>query len=185
MPLAISPRHDLEDFPNGLSHDDKVEVFIARVEGWLLGPAAEMVAKGVSHRGFALLMILSSYFEMIAKYKDGFVGEGKSAHYFKQGLLSAFPDLTLPDDAAFVDQFYSRIRNGLYHAGMTRAGVLLSDDIPGVIAYQPATGLIGVSPDRLAQALRAHFATYENDLRLGLNSDVRGKFERRFDSDNA
>jgi uncharacterized protein YeaO (DUF488 family) len=44
MPYVISPKHNLEDFPVGLTLEDKIEVFIARVQGWLLGPAKEIVS---------------------------------------------------------------------------------------------------------------------------------------------
>lgn len=60
MAFSISPKHDVKDFPSGLTLDDKIEVFIARVEGWLIGPAVEMISKGITHRAFALLSIVTS-----------------------------------------------------------------------------------------------------------------------------
>jgi|SRR3990170_562984 len=97
MPFSISPKHNIEDFPSGLMLDDKIEVFIARVEGWLIGPTMEMISKGISYRAFALLSIVTSYFEMIGKYTDGYVGKHRSGHYFKHGMKLVFPDMTLPD----------------------------------------------------------------------------------------
>jgi hypothetical protein len=46
----ISPKHKYEDFKHGWTLNDKIEVFIARVEGWQLGVAKEMIDKGISNR---------------------------------------------------------------------------------------------------------------------------------------
>ena len=63
MPFAISPIHAEDDFPHGPDLDGKIEIFIARVEGWLLGPAIEMIKMGIGYRAFALLAIVTSYFD--------------------------------------------------------------------------------------------------------------------------
>ena len=186
MSFAISPVHNLEDFPSGLTLDDKIEVFVARVEGWLLGPAKQMIAMGVGYRGFALLSIVISYFEMIAKYADGFTGERKSGHYFKEGLQLVFPTMALPDAEDILSALYSRVRNGLYHVGMTKPGVILVDPDfgPGSIAYEEAGGTLAVAPDTLVDDLSIHFKGFVSDLRDPSKQSLRVNFERRFDSDN-
>jgi hypothetical protein len=97
MPFAISPIHIADDFKGALSLDEKIEVFIARVNGWQIQLALEMSERDIPHRGFAQLLIISSYFEMIGKYRDGFVGNYNSFQYFKEGLLFTFPEIS-PDD---------------------------------------------------------------------------------------
>ena len=42
---------------------------------------------------FATLKVVTSYFEMIAKYRDGFNQPGQSGEYFKKGLTQVFPEV--------------------------------------------------------------------------------------------
>jgi hypothetical protein len=186
MSFAISPTHNLEDFPSGLTLDDKIEVFIARVDGWLLGPAREMIAMGVGYRGFALLAMVTSYFEMIAKYRDGFTKARKSGYYFKQGLQLVFPEMSLPDAEDLLLALYDKVRNGLYHVGMTKPGVILVDPdfCPGSIAYKEEQGTIAIAPDTLVDDLSIHFKDFANELRNPANQELRSNFEKRFDRDN-
>jgi hypothetical protein len=192
MIFAISPKHTTEDFKNGWNLDDKIDVFIARVEGWQLGVANIMVEKKIPHRKFAILMIIISYFEMIAKYRDGYVeelkgrrkGEGKSAYFFKEGLKDVFPDMSLPEDELVTAAIYENVRNGLYHAGGTRSNVLLSDDTPNTIGYNMIIRAIAINPDLLVRELQSHFDRFSRKLRDPANATLRANFEARFDVDN-
>lgn len=186
MPFAISPHHNLDDFPDGLKLEDKVEVFIDRIEGWMLGPAKEMITKGLGYRGFALLSIVTSYFEMIAKYADGYADKYKSGHYFRKGLMMVFPKMVLPDAEELLDSYYERVRNGIYHVGMTGPNVLLMDPSPerGSIGFKPTTGSVGIVPDTLVDDLLVHFRWFAGQLRDPNQLTLRTRFERRFDFDN-
>jgi len=186
MSFAISPIHNLEDFPQGLTLDDKIEVFIARVDGWLFGPAKDMISIGIGYRGVALLVMVISYFEMIAKYEDGFIGERMSGHYFKRELKLVFPEMTIPDDEEPISAFYWRIRNGMYHMGMTKPKIILVDPDfgPGSIGYEEITGMIAVAPDTLVEDLAIHFTHFAELLINQDNNTLRANFERRFDIDN-
>ena len=186
MPFAISPHHNLDDFPNGLTLDQKIEVFIDRVEGWMLGPAKEMVTKGLGYRGFALLSIVTSYFEMIAKYTEGFAQKGKSAHYFEKGLQMVFPEMALPDAKDLLDSLYERVRNGMYHVGMTKPNVVLVDPSfgRGSIGFNSPTGAIVIAPDTLVDDLTIHFRSFAKQLRDPNQQTFRTDFEERFDFDN-
>jgi hypothetical protein len=187
MPISISPKHSIEDFPSGLTLDDKIEVFIAREEGWRIGPAVDMVSKAISHREFALLSIVFNYFEMIGKYTDGYVGTGKSEHYFKHGLKLVFPDLALSGSEEFLVRLYQRVRNGLYHVGMTKPRVLLVDAsaVLGSIGYNAAEDLIAIAADTLVDDLRIRFSDLARELRDKKNTALRSNFQVRFDYDNA
>jgi len=187
MPFSISPRHNLEDYPSGLTLDDKIEVFTARVEGWLIGPAIEMISKQLSHRAFALLSIVTSYFEMIGRYTEGYLGRDKSGYYFKHGLKLVFRDMTLPDTEDLLDALCDRVRNGLYHVGMTKPRVLLVDaaDAIGSIGYHPVSDHIVIAPDILVDDIKIHFASVARELRDQDNTTLRANFEARFDHDNA
>ncbi len=186
MSLAISPKHTTDFVKDGWALDKKIEVFIARVEGWQLGVAREMVDKQVSHRGFALLLIVTSYFEMIAKYREGFIGERSSAEYFKKGVRLVFPtvDQTMPNADDLLDSFYTDVRNGLYHLGRTGGKVLITGDIPYSLGYNTVTGQIAINPDQLVFDLQIKFAEYAAELRNQANTTLRTNFERRFDFDD-
>jgi hypothetical protein len=159
MIFSLSPRHTSEDFNGGWTLDDKIEVFIARIEGWQLGVAEEMVNKKIAHRGLALLHILFSYFEMIEKYQDGFTEEGKSQYYFRRGVRATFTEIE-PQDEEFLHNLYQSVRNGLFHAGMPRSNVILSNDTPGSLGHRLGTNLLAINPDVLVNDLRIRFSEY-------------------------
>ena len=64
LSFAISPDHKAEDFEGELTLDQKIEIFISRVKGWQIKPALDMKESKIKHRGFAQLLIITSYFEM-------------------------------------------------------------------------------------------------------------------------
>ncbi len=188
MKLAISPKHTADDFKHGMTLEDKIEVFAESVKGWQLGVAKEMADKGISNRAFAQLHIITSYFEMIAKYQEGFIGEGKSKEHFKKGVQTAFPVIdTWPQSVSknLLDLLYKNVRNGLYHVGMTRPSVILSRDPPFPIQYDDVNKTVIINPDNLVEALQSHFDEYVTNLRDPSNKKLRANFEKRFDSDRA
>lgn len=180
MIFSLSPRHTSEDFKSGWTLDDKIEVFIAGIEGWQLGVAREMVNKKIAHRGLALLHIIFSYFEMLAKYQDGFVKEGKSEYYFRKGVKATFPEIELKDEE-FLQNLYKSVRNGLFHAGMPRSNVVLTSDSPGSLGHKMETNFLVVNPDMLVTDLQIRFSEYASQLRDKTNVELRKRFEARFD----
>jgi hypothetical protein len=48
---------------------------------------------GNPHAEYAVLDILMSYFEMIAKYREGYLRTNKSRIYFKKGVRFVYPEL--------------------------------------------------------------------------------------------
>ncbi len=95
MSFYVSPHYRDDQFgarfPDKLNFEEKVQIFADCVRGWQLD-IAEVTAKASGHSGFAVLGILVSYFEMIAKNRDGYVRQGKSEYYFKEGLTWVFPE---------------------------------------------------------------------------------------------
>ena len=180
MIFSLSPRHTSEDFKGGWTLDDKIEVFIARIEGWQLGVAQEMVDKKIAHRELALLHILFSYFEMIGKYQDGYLEERKSRYYFREGVRATFPEVE-PEDEKFLENLYTSVRNGLFHAGMPRSNVILSSEAPGSLGHKIGTNFLVINPDMLVQDLQMRFSEYASQLRDKTNVELRSKFEARFD----
>ena len=184
MKYFISPRHTSELFRDGWTLDDKIEVFIARVEGWQLGVARQMIEKNIEGRDLALLLILTSYFEMIGKYVEGYVANDRSRHFFRRGLRDVFRDIE-PSEEDFMDSLYENLRCGLYHAGRPGSNVILNDAAPGAVGYQEENDLIMISPTILLEDLEIHFRSLAEALRDPSNSRLRSNVEQRFDHDNA
>ena len=186
MPTWISPNHTLEEFGGRpLTRDEKIDVFEARVEGWMLGPAERCLAND-PNAGFAALSIMVNFFEMIAKCEDGYANTDKAGHYFRKGFRKVFPDLAKNAPAtadAVLKNFYERIRCGLYHSGMTGAGVLISAEYDRPVRFSCDGNSLFVNPHRLPQALRNQLHRYVQELRNSANAELREKFERRFGFD--
>jgi hypothetical protein len=185
MSFAISPIHTVADFPDPLTLNQKIEIFIARVDGWQIRPALQMKERDIQHRGFAQLAIVISYLEMIGKYTDGYLGERESGKYFRLGMVYTFPDIP-PGEKDLLDAFYVLIRNGLYHLGITRPNVMLYDNIPGSFGFSQQNGstAIIISPDNFVNDLSLRFDVFARELRNPANKVLRRNFEARFDHDN-
>ena len=181
MASAISPQFQDIDFPSEMSLDQKIEVFADRVTGWQLNIAQKCA--DIPHSGFAVLSIVFSYFEMIAKYQDGYKGVDKVQEYFKKGFVDVYPTLSNePQDIRekILEKLYYDVRCGMYHNGITGPDIELSDfDFP-VAFVSPST--IRINPHRLAPSLRQHFQSYIRQLRDHRNEGLRHKFEARFNS---
>ena len=183
MPFAISPEHMSGDFGEELTFDDRIDIFVARVKGWQIQPALEMRERDIPNRGFAQLHIVISYFEMVGKHRAGFIGEGQSGRYFKEGLLYTFPDIQA-NEVDLLDALYKKVRNGLYHVGMTMPNVVLADESPGSIGYHEDSGAVALNPDTLVEDISIRFEVFSEELRDRNNESLRCNFVARFDSDN-
>jgi hypothetical protein len=182
--FAISPRHTTLDFPDGWTLENKIDVFAARIEGWQIGIAKEIIKKEIPHRGLALLHIVFSYFEMIGKYRHGYIRNDKSKCYFCKGVRETFPEVP-SDQEPFLTTLYSSVRSGLYHIGMPKGNVMLIDDIPGSIGFYSERKILAICPDRLVEDLDIRFHDYIAELRDPQNTQLRENFEKRFDFDNS
>jgi hypothetical protein len=183
MVYAISPNFRNIDFPSDMSLDQKIEVFADRVKGWQLD-IAQKCAEDIPHSGFAVLHIVCSYFEMIAKFQDGFTGEGKSPEYFSKGFNSVFPNLSNQSpylQEKLLKKLYKDVRCGLYHAGGTGPNIELSGDFNFPVAFTSPPDKVKINPHRLVPELQQHFKSYIRQLRDSNNEGLRKNFEARFD----
>jgi hypothetical protein len=185
MAYAISPHFQDIDFPSGMSLDQKIELFADRVKGWKLD-IAQQCADNIPHSGFAVLDIVCSYFEMIAKYQDGFTNDGKigtSEKYFRKGFENVFPNLSDPPPEVrekILKKLYKDVRCGLYHAGITGPNIELSGDFNFSVKFVSPPDKVQINPHRLVPDLERHFQSYIRQLRDHKNEDLRKKFEARF-----
>ena len=137
MPVALTWNLTDADRPRPWTLDVKVEIFRERVDGWQLW-IAQLVANGgddrhgrhhekIPHAGFAVLLIVMSYFEMIARYLEGDLIEAKAGEFSKKGFRAVAGSLNQAPDRAPVDQlladWYKQVRCGLYHTARVRRGL--------------------------------------------------------------
>lgn len=182
--IAISPNYNTLDFPDGMTLEDKINVFADRIYGWQIGIAKKIIQHEIQHRGFALLHIVFSYFEMLGKYLSGYVGDDRSRSNFKIGVKATFPEIG-PEEEKFLNTLFESVRCGLYHLGITKINVMLRCDIPGSIGFNSEKNILLICPDHLVEDLDIRFQTYVADLRNPKNIELRKNFESRFDIDNA
>lgn len=182
--FAISPKYTTLDFPNGKTLENKIEVFVDRIEGWQIGIAKQIIQHEIQNSGFALLHIVFSYFEMLGKYLDGYVGDNRSKFYFKRGVKATFPEIGTKEEE-LINILYKSVRNGLYHLGMTKINTMLSCNIPGSIGFNTKNKLLIICPDLLVKDLDIRFHDYVADLRNPNKIELRKNFETRFDYDNS
>lgn len=209
----ISPHYKLSDFEQPLTMESKTEIFKDRVLGWKLniadyiinggvntiGVGDEIIIPKIPHTGYAVLDIVFSYFEMIAKFIDGFEQKGKSKYYCELGLKRVFPPLFSQKKGSFENQqitvngekvfvtdhivniLYESIRCGLYHSGVATGPVVLSSEFETPLTYYPYKGLLYVNPHILVKILIADFEKYIAELNNPENELLRTNFLRRFD----
>jgi hypothetical protein len=197
--VKISPRYSDTDFSWPLTLDDKITLFLDRVYGWQLDIADKCIngEKGLNgtvvrqqliDSGFAALLIVLSYFEMIAKYIEGYQATGRSRYYFRTGVYHVFPQLgTAPqvivDD--LLGTLYEGARCGLYHSALTTSRIVLTGATTTSMAFNAATSMLIINPHLLVPALKRQLKNYEYQIKDITNTQLRQKFERRFDFDTS
>jgi len=93
---AISPKFttlDFPDFPDGMTLENKIDVFEDRIDGWQIGIAKKIIQHEIQHSDYALLHIVFSYFEMIGRYISGSIGDNRPSPNFKKGVKATFPEI--------------------------------------------------------------------------------------------
>ena len=200
--MWVTWKHQHSDLSQAPSFDDKVAIFRERVWGWQLHIAelcldggkdheGKVDVRAVPHSAFAAMQIMLSYFEMIAKYEEGFVPanpkQGQSAKYFKAGVKSVFPSLATENQGevdSFLETFYEKARCGLYHMAQTAAGIVLTGEQQEALSFDPTNKVLVINPHRLPAVLKDHLDGYCGKLLDSTNTDLRKKFQDRYDDDN-
>lgn len=183
----VSPNYRDTDFFRPLSLDDKITIFTDRISGWQLEIAEKcingekdssgnIVTQLLVGAGFATLSIVLSYFEMIAKYQDGYRNTNRSKQYFKKGVRSVFPILGTYSQAIvnnLLNALYKGARCGLYHNAITNSKILLTGDVSYPLGYDSSTHRLIINPHLLVPALKSHLANYERESRNNTNVQLR------------
>jgi hypothetical protein len=208
--MYISPKYQAKDFQQPPSIDDKITIFADRTLGWKLDIADQLIngrkrndgseeRSPIPHSGYATMDIVFSYFEMIAKYEDGYTHKDKSKQYFISGVYSVFPSMKqyrvpakIPGVQGKVvsvidyvlDLMYEGVRCGLYHSGFTNGRIVITRGILEPMALDLQNMVLIINPHPLVPKLITHFNTYVSRLRDSNNLELRNKFEVRFDIDS-
>lgn len=182
--FAVSYKSKRKDFPKKWKdlnfENHKLRLFQEQIEGWVINVAKEIKDKRIGHADFAVLAILLSYFENIAKFKAGFTmfgNDSRSSYYFRKGLRQVFPKLKKGQKDKIHDLFYSQVRSGLYHVGLTGPKVELDCSINAPFIFKKKRLII--CPGKMIPSIEKHFDNYCQDLRDPKNKTLRVNFEKR------
>lgn len=196
--------------PQPLSVEDKISLFESRVDAWQLGPAvailkqieASTTPSVWSHSGYTLVWVLTSYFEMIGKVLNlNSRSSGTAGDDFKAGFRDVYPDYTVAgSDGTLVpdvreQHVWSAVRNGIYHLGYTKSGIVLrtkqsgEDDFAAMLVPigKSPTGTIhrvvlAIDPHSLTRTIVNHFPTFIARLRDTTQTALRAKFVEVIDN---
>ena len=183
----VSPKHTLSDVLHG-NTSTRIDAFYNRIDDWQLRVAEKCCS--IDGSGCAVLSIILSYFEMISLYTEGRGdNEEKASLTFKKGLFYVFPELekklkarysTEPEIEELVDSLYDKARCGLYHAGMSRSGVVIYTRMDEAIDLDDEENWL-INPRVMVSVLRQHLKNYMQSLHT--NDSYRKKFDQRFMKD--
>lgn len=155
-----------------------IDVFEDQVKDWLIAPAKMMT--GNQHAGLAILALSLSYMEPLGHLLTG-ESSGVKKH-FRIGLKRIFPTTAPPDPV--LDDLYDKLRNGMFHEGMTKAYVYIRRDITSPIEVGsrgvPGKNFVYVNPWLLLNSVESHLSRYVAELRDPAETTLRENFMKWF-----
>lgn len=184
--VFVAPGIRIEHLSNPWTLDEKIEILEARVRGYQLDVAESLIPNEVA--GFAILYILTSYFEMIAKLESGHTGQGQAGANFKKGFESVFPNTPSTDCHDAKTIIWEDLRCGLFHMGQAKSRVILMHKLSGPSMTIDRTGgrlFLLIDPKMFVGDLRKHFENYIARLKDTSQRELRNNFERCFDDHHA
>lgn len=164
----------------------KIAVYEDRMQCWVLDFGAflchrqELVHNNkkfsTNEAGFVILMIAASYLEGNQQYRDGKCSKGNSKKCFIKALNRIF---SLDEHSGeIIEEAYDQFRCGLFHSGMTKEKVGLSGAFAKPIEFMD--GAIFINPQLFFNTVLKDFNEYILDLKDERNTDLRDKFEQRW-----
>jgi hypothetical protein len=156
--------YDLSDL------DTLIELYRDRVSGWFLDCVRQVQHNG----GFIMVMVAISYLEKNERYREGDKTGDDAGKFFKQALRRVFPELSKEN----AKLFYEAVRCGLFHEGMTRRSVSISEDLPSALKAD-GRGIV-MNPRRFLDAVVADLESYVRRLRDPGERDLRDNFREVF-----
>jgi hypothetical protein len=164
----------MDEYLDPNSIDDKIKIYERQVKVWFLDCASKLLRE--ENNGFIVLMIATSYIEGVQQYINGETSRRNSMNFFKQGLVRIF-SLSVADQR--LNDFYTEVRCGLFHNGMSGRQVIISDEFQQPIDFTEAR-TIKINPKFFLDELQKDFTNYISKLKEELNSTERNNFNRMF-----
>lgn len=185
----VTPKRRLKDIPKPITLETKIEIFCERTNGWKIDIANDISSKRDPDNYYAILDIILNYFEMIAKYYEGYTGTYLSKKFFMKGLFLVFPeirDITSrePKINKSLEKLYFGARCGTYHIGFPNSYIFLEDGTIYPIRFL-SNGTVTINPHQLVKVVKRQFNEYITNLKDTNNKTLRQNFEKRFDLDTS
>lgn len=186
--IAVSPNYrQVDTDPANVFHvqtrarlpisdlNTKIALFHDRAQGWFIDIAKRLCADGNS--GYAVIQIAASQVEAMQQYVEGASSKRASKDFFVRGMMKVFGQQTVGHEKLLED-FYDRVRCGLFHDGFTKLNVAISWDFPFVIGF--SGGGIQINPKQFLGSVEAALAAYRDALLDPANRPLRDNFEKRW-----
>jgi hypothetical protein len=173
-------RHYRDDHIKIDNIETAITIYEDQVRGWFLDHATNL-EKSSDHVGLVTLLIVLSYIEGHAIFYRGEDSKKNSKKFFRESFIAVFglSDNRVRDAA--VDHLYQQMRCGLFHTGMTRERVRISNAYPlpvKVILNSTDSNwlMIEVNPRKMLEAVENHLSHYLMRLRDPQNTVLRDNF---------
>lgn len=153
--------------------ETKILVYEDRVIGWFLQYGR--ILQQHHDAAFVVLQVALAQIEGVEQYRSGKSSKGKEGQFFRSGIKRIF-SLTNSDDP-WLENFYKLVRCGLFHDGMTRAGVWIENRFDQSLEFDGTH--IRISPNKFFDAVSNDFAAYIVELRA--NAELRAAFQKKWD----
>ncbi len=173
---SISPNYDSNTDMTTI--ETRINVFQDAIEGWQLKIAKRLLEQ-FNDCGFASLMIVTAYFEMVGKILEPVQSGRMSKQLFLSGFLDVFPECkSYVGDPDFKAVVYSRLRCGLYHCGMAggSVGVNIQGETPAM--YDCSRKTLTINPALFIGRIIDHFARFI--ARLRSETELQTNFDKQF-----
>jgi len=159
----------------------KILVYEDRVKEWFLEVGKRL--KSDNEAGFIILQITLSYIEGNQQYREGESSERKSKEFFREGLKRIFPGIQrIYNIENVLDDFYKKVRCGLFHTGITGYNVSISGDYPDALKILfPDFPEIYINPPMFLDSIISDFENYIKELKDSDNINLRENFEKFYD----
>jgi len=172
QPIVFDERTNRNLDPNNI--DDKIVIYERQVKDWFLNRASKLV--NGNKNGFIVLMISISYIEGVQQYMNGQTSHNNSARFFREGIRRIFQ---LNEQDNVLNDFYSQVRCGLFHSGMTQNKVIISREYEQVIDFSEYN-TIKINPKLFLREIRLDFNRYVRLLKNTNNNEERNRFSQMF-----
>lgn len=152
----------------------KIKIFERQVNGWFLERASTLLEE--EDNGFVILMISTAYVEGVEQYRRGESSKNNSKEFFIEGVERIFHvDCNNPHGP----DFYSELRCGLFHNGMTGPMIRISSTYAKPIDLSEGN-IIKINQNLFLEKVMDDFNNYLTDLRNDDNKLLIDKFNKMY-----